>query len=234
MFSIDVLPLLVIVVQADWKNAGLKVRGADIDDGSDEESDGEELFKPKSSSLQRKYEEMNRVDSNRFKGDASQIASWKAEFKDLQARRASGASNSVSNASEGDSYDEAGEGSDDEDEEGGGMEYDESDGESEGDAEVELDDVHSEVTFLTALKNKFVTGDWGGKKLGAGGEEEGSVQGDFEDMETGERHGEDSEEEEEKANLQIDEELRASNAKKKAAAKLSFDADYDSKKEVQC
>jgi ribosome biogenesis protein BMS1 len=79
---------------------------------------------------------------------------------------------------------------------------------------------------LEALRNRFVTGDWG---LGAGadgakegdGEDDASVYGDFEDLETGEVHVADEEEQERREDAEM------ARIHSKLALKERFDEEYD-------
>jgi len=89
--------------------------------------------------------------------------------------------------------------------------------------------------LIESIRDKFVTGNWGGD----GENEEGGAEefDDFEDLEVGEKYGpngeviEDSDDDDEAATAGMtDAELREFNAKKKAAQKSGFDDDYDESK----
>eukprot|EP00984_Skeletonema_dohrnii_P031263 scaffold23516_cov72-Skeletonema_dohrnii-CCMP3373.AAC.1 len=92
-----------------------------------------------------------------------------------------------------------------------------------------------ENCLIESIRDKFVTGNWGGNGDGEeGGEEEFD---DFEDLEAGEKYGpngevlEDSDDDEDEATAGMsDAQLREFNAKKKAAQKTGFDDDYDESK----
>ncbi|KAL7488232.1 hypothetical protein ACHAW6_013816 [Cyclotella cf. meneghiniana] len=84
--------------------------------------------------------------------------------------------------------------------------------------------------LIERIRDKFVTGNWGGTGEKDGEEEQFD---DFEDLETGEKYGPNGEVEEsdddETAGM-TDAELREFNAKKKASQKNDFDDDYDESK----
>mmetsp|Transcript_12476 Transcript_12476/g.24913 ORF Transcript_12476/g.24913 Transcript_12476/m.24913 type:complete len:1194 (+) Transcript_12476:23-3604(+) len=92
-----------------------------------------------------------------------------------------------------------------------------------------------ENCLIESIRDKFVTGNWGGNGDG----EEGRAEefDDFEDLEAGEKYGpngevlEDSDDDEDEATAGMsDAQLREFNAKKKAAQKTGFDDDYDESK----
>ena len=91
-----------------------------------------------------------------------------------------------------------------------------------------------ENCLIESIRDKFVTGSWGGN----GDDEEGGAEefDDFEDLEAGEKYGpngevlEDSDDENEATDGMSDGQLREFNAKKKAAQKSGFDDDYDESK----
>lgn len=86
--------------------------------------------------------------------------------------------------------------------------------------------------LIESIRDKFVTGNWGGN----GEDEEGEKFDDFEDLEAGEKYGpngevlEDSDDDDEATAGMSDAQLREFNAKKKAAQKSGFDDDYDESK----
>ncbi|KAK1745576.1 ribosomal biogenesis protein BMS1 [Skeletonema marinoi] len=92
-----------------------------------------------------------------------------------------------------------------------------------------------ENCLIESIRDKFVTGNWGGN---GDGEEGGAEEfDDFEDLEAGEKYGpngevlEDSDDDEDEATAGMsDAQLREFNAKKKAAQKTGFDDDYDESK----
>lgn len=85
--------------------------------------------------------------------------------------------------------------------------------------------------LIESIRDKFVTGNWGGN----GEDVEGEKFDDFEDLEAGEKYDqngqvlEDSDDDEATAGMS-DAQLREFNAKKKAAQKSGFDDDYDESK----
>ncbi len=86
--------------------------------------------------------------------------------------------------------------------------------------------------LIESIRDKFVTGNWGGN----GEDEEGEKFDDFEDLEAGEKYDqdgqvlEDSDDDDEATAGMSDAQLREFNAKKKAAQKSGFDDDYDESK----
>lgn len=100
-------------------------------------------------------------------------------------------------------------------------------------------------SLVESIRNKFVTGDWNAED--GGDDDEASNYGDFEDLETEEKFGEDSnmmsgEEDAEADDSEGDDtdlegmtdaEIRQHNAEKKARQKQSFDEGYDKDKKSQ-
>ena len=88
-----------------------------------------------------------------------------------------------------------------------------------------------EDCLVESLRNKFVTGDWGGGKES----DEAEEYGDFEDLETGEKFGpngevDSDEESADEPHGMTDMEMRAFNAERKAQQKVAFDEGYDDEK----
>jgi ribosome biogenesis protein BMS1 len=87
--------------------------------------------------------------------------------------------------------------------------------------------------LLESIRDKFVTGNWGN---GDGNGDDDEANGDFEDLETGEKYGpngeidSDDDDDEEDTEGMTDAEIRELNAKKKAAKKTNFDDEYDDEK----
>jgi ribosome biogenesis protein BMS1 len=193
------------------------------------------LFKVKSASIRKKYLDVNELDSTRFRGDEGLLLTWKDELKSLLERKQQQkGSGGLTDEDDDDMDDDDVEGFDEDEE----IEIE--DNEEEDDDNDEEEHVFDHISedyednFFTALRNRFVTGNWG-KAGETTGEDAGEEFGAFEDMQTGEVHGlgeDEEEDEEERGNLAIDEQLRLANAKNKAGAKASFDSEYDQKKMV--
>lgn len=204
------------------------------DSASDDDEDEDELFVPKKEADKNKYLNANALDSSR-RQPAVRLPAPKAT-----------ANAGIADDSENNGEDE------DEDEDG--------DGDGESDPMQQLCDLVRNKFVTSKEGWARVNGQgqtMSGAESGTGGDGDGSDDDnedegfdDFEDLEGGASSSEpsaakrsrnddsdseddsdsDEEEDEEKSNLAIDEQLRAMNAKNKAAAKKNFDSAYDNKK----
>ena len=210
------------------------------EDSNDDDDDDDELFRVKPSS-RKKNDDINELDSTRFKGDELELHEWRGQLAELAERTASKMSLGDEGSVDTDEEDDDDEGDEEEEEEDDvGSEDDEDD---ENDEEDDGEDAGGELSkeaivsnFIASLRNRFVTGNWG---------KEDEQFDDFEDMETGEvftakgevkapkdDDGDDASDDSDRENDAIDEQLRRANAKKKANARATFDSEYDERKLV--
>ena len=98
-----------------------------------------------------------------------------------------------------------------------------------------------EDCLLESIRDKFVTGDWGGEGQGTeDGEDGGDGFGDFEDLETGEKFGPGDDRSETSDGMEdeppeglTNKEMRQWHAEQKAKQKKSFNEDYDQDKKTE-
>ena len=91
----------------------------------------------------------------------------------------------------------------------------------------------SDSSIVPTIKSLFVTGGWGEQDAKALLEEDEEMYGDFEDLETGEKHGNsaaiESSKDEQGGALEDDKMVEQKRLKKKKSLKAAFDVEYDDK-----
>ena len=91
----------------------------------------------------------------------------------------------------------------------------------------------SDSLIVPTIKSLFVTGGWGESDARALLEEDEAMYGDFEDLETGEKHGtgapRESAEDRQNGSVEDEEMAEQKRLKKKKSLKVAFDVEYDDK-----